>query len=244
MKFSEIPKFVINLKRRPDRLKSIQEELDYMGWEYEIFDAVDVGSYMGCTKSHLEIFKIAEERGYKKIMIIEDDTLFMPFAHDLIEKIESEIGEFDYINFGPTLNRKLNIAEGLNYLLDLKDMPPKEREDQRGIYTTNCCVYDSSIFDMIRKIDEVQFHDGSFYYAIDDYIYQFVMPNCISYCPILPITTQGNDYSDVSGGMYNNFYTQTYNWNLCSPVKLPHEFGNSALNKEKKLNKVKDIINL
>jgi hypothetical protein len=244
MKFSEIPKFVINLKRRPDRLESIKKEMDYMGWDYEIFEGVDIGSYMGCTLSHFEIFKIAEERGYKKVMIIEDDTQFMPFAHDLIEKIESEIGEFDYINFGPTLNRKLNIAEGFKYLLDLRNMPPKEREEQRGIYTTNCCIYDSSIFDMIRKIDDVKFHDGSFYYAIDDYIYQFVMPNSVSYCPILPITTQGNDYSDVSGGMYNNFYTQTYNWNHNSPLRLPGEFSDMGKNLQKKENKIKDKINI
>jgi hypothetical protein len=244
MKFSDIPKFVINLKRRPDRLESIKKEMDYMGWDYEIFEGVDIGSYMGCTLSHFEIFKIAEERGYQKVMIIEDDTQFMPFSHDLISKIESELSDFQYFNFGPTLNRKVNVSETYHYLLDLKNLPPKQNEEQRGIYTTNCCIYDVSIFDLIKKINEVQFHDGSFYYAIDDYIYQFVMPNCDSYCPIIPITTQGNDYSDVSGGMYNNFYTQTYNWNLYSPIKLSHEYLNSNTNSEKKINKIKDIITL
>jgi hypothetical protein len=30
--------------------------------------------------------------------------------------------------------------------------------------------------------------------------------------------------------MYNNFYTQTYNWNLYSPVKIHHKFMNQEIN--------------
>jgi hypothetical protein len=49
---------------------------------------------------------------------------------------------------------------------------------------------------------------------------------------VLPIAPQRNSYSDVSHGMYNNFYTQIYNWNLYSPKKLPNEFKSEQINEK------------
>ena len=75
------------------------------------------------------------------------------------------------------------------------------------------------------------------YYAIDDYIYQFILPIKQSYSPILPIAPQKNSYSDVSHGMYNNFYTQTYNWNQYSPIKISGQYLNESENKKIKIQK-------
>ena len=79
---------------------------------------------------------------------------------------------------------------------------------------------------------------GDYYFPIDGYLANFIYPKFQSYCPILPIAPQRNSYSDVSHGMYNNFYAQTYNWNLYSPKKLPNEFkseeGNKKIKEEKK----------
>ena len=55
MKFADIPKFVINLDRRPDRLESITKEMEYIGWDFERFAAIDTNSYMGITKSTFEL---------------------------------------------------------------------------------------------------------------------------------------------------------------------------------------------
>ena len=46
--FNNIPKFLVNLDRRPDRLSSVTEEFEYMGWTFERFNAIDTGSYEGC----------------------------------------------------------------------------------------------------------------------------------------------------------------------------------------------------
>jgi hypothetical protein len=40
MKFQDIPKFVVNLETRPDNLELIKKEMDYMGWEFEKFNAI------------------------------------------------------------------------------------------------------------------------------------------------------------------------------------------------------------
>lgn len=235
MNITNIPKFVVNLERRPDRLEHIKKEMEYMGWDFELFKAVDLNNHGGCTLSHVEILKIAKERNYDSVLVIEDDCTFLPYSKDLIKQIEENTGEFEFgvINFAPTLNRPVNKSEDNPYFLDITNLPPK-KEYERGIFATNMILYHKSIYD---KVIEMEKKEILGYYAIDDYIYQFVLPLKQSYAPILPVAPQMSSWSDVSQGEYNNFYTQTYNWNLYSPCKIPSEFLNNSLVQELKNNK-------
>ena len=246
MKLKDIPKFVVNLKRRPDRLERFKKQMEYLGWEYEVFEAIDTNSYMGITKSQLAIIEIAKERGYDKVMIMEDDCEIMPYAENFIEKLDSEIEHVDYaiLNLSPTLNRHINRAPGFNYLLDMTNLPEKQNPVHRDIYAANMIVYDKSIYDEMFKISEVAFQSGDYYYALDDFTFQFIVQKFHSYCPTVPIATQGNDWSDISQGNYNNFYLQTYNWNLFSPVKIPGHFCNAEMNKQKRNEIIKETINV
>ena len=239
MKFNEIPKFVVNLETRPDNLELIKKEMDYIGWEFEKFNAVNRNSYMGCTLSHLEIIKIAKERGYDRVMVIEDDCVFMPYAKSLLDDIEKQIEgiEFGVFNITPTLNRKLNSSDKYDLLLDITNLPPKE-EHHSETFATNILIYDKSVYDEMFNIASTAFTEsGDYYFPIDGYLVNFIYPKFQSYCAALPIAPQRNSYSDVSHGMYNNFYTQIYNWNLYSPKKLPNEFkseeGNEKIKQEK-----------
>ena len=234
MNITRIPKFVVNLERRPDRLEYIQKEMDYMGWEYELFKAVDLNSHRGCTLSHTEIIKIAKERGYDSVMVIEDDCSFLPYSKNLINKIDTESGDFKFgiINLAPTLNRKVNRSEENQLFLDITNLPPK-LEHERGVFATNMIIYHSSVYDDVLELEKPE---KLGYYAIDDYIYQFILPIKQSYSPILPIAPQMSSWSDVSQGQYNNFYTQTYNWNLYSPYKIPNEFLDYKYNQITKQN--------
>ena len=66
--------FFINLDRRVDRLAEISEELSLMGIEGERFSAVDRSpGILGCGLSHLSVLKLARERGYRNVLIFEDD---------------------------------------------------------------------------------------------------------------------------------------------------------------------------
>jgi hypothetical protein len=236
MIFSDAPKFVVNLERRKDRFESIKKEMEYIGWDYEYFPAIDLNNHVGCTKSHLEIIKLAKARGYKKVLVIEDDCTIMPYAKSLVQQIETESSgiEFAVINLAPTINRPINLSTNSKWFLDATNLPPKE-EHHRGIFATNMIMYHESIYDKVLEIEEPS---KIGYYAIDDFIYQNVTSVYQSYVPILPIGPQISDWSDVSGGVYNNFYTQTYNWNQYSPVKIPREYLNLQENKNIKLQKV------
>jgi len=233
VKFAEIPKFVINLKKRPERLESTIREMKYMDWDFEVFEAIDLDSHVGCTHSHLAIFDIAEERGYEKVMIMEDDNFFMPYAHDLVEKIESVDFDFDYMNLSPTLNRKITKSDNHPFLYDLTKISDEPIE--RGIFAANCVIYDRKVFDKIRGITGTTMANGRYYYAFDTYVWRFVIPEFKSFTPILPISAQQSFYSDISGGNYNNFHTQTYQWQTKAEVKIPGEFMNI-----KKCREIKD----
>lgn len=235
MNIKNTPKFVINLERRPDRLEHIKKEMDYMDWDYELFKAVDLNHHGGCTLSHVEVIKIAKERGYKSVMVIEDDCTFLPYSKDLINKIDSETQDFDFgiINLAPTLNRPVNRSEDQLLFLDITNLPPK-KDYERGIFATNMMIYHESIYDKVLEMEKPEILG---YYAIDDYIYQFILPIKQSYCPLLPVAPQISSWSDVSQGEYNNFYTQTYNWNLYSPCKIPSEYLHGTLTQELKNNK-------
>lgn len=238
MKFNNIPKFLVNLERRPDRLEKVKKEMEYIGWDYEVFKAIDTNSYMGITRSILEIIKIAKERKYPRVMVIEDDIGFMPYAKDLLTKLEEKCEglEFGVFNLAPTLNRHINMSSDNDMLLDMTNLPEKP-EHLRDIYACNMIIFDESIYDKLFEIKETAFPSGDYFYAIDDFIFQFIISKYQSYCPILPVAPQGNDLSNISDGVYNNFYLQTYNWNVFSPVKIPGEFMDQYRNQEMKNNK-------
>jgi GR25 family glycosyltransferase involved in LPS biosynthesis len=239
MDINRIPKFVINLEKRKDRLETIQKEMDYIGWDYELFNAIDLNNYIGCSLSHISILKMAKERDYESVMVIEDDSTFLPYTKDLINKINSECGEFNFgiINLSPTLNRPVNRSVDYPLFLDITNLPPKE-DHHRGIFATNTIIYHKSVYDLVIELETPE---KLRQYAIDDYIYQFILPIHQSFSPILPISPQINDWSDVSHGVYNNFYVQTYNWNLYSPCKIPHTYLNIETVRELKVDKQHNV---
>ena len=72
--------FYINLAHRTDRKSEIEHELENMGLSHkaERFDAILMkpGPF-GCGYSHIGALKLAKERGYKNILILEDDFMFI-----------------------------------------------------------------------------------------------------------------------------------------------------------------------
>ena len=68
----------INLKRREDKKIYIENELNTYELPYERFDAIEyiTQGNVGCSLSHLAVLKLAKEREYKNILILEDDFKF------------------------------------------------------------------------------------------------------------------------------------------------------------------------
>jgi glycosyl transferase family 25 len=70
--------FYINLDRRQDRRNEIEAELAAMNIIAERFSAIPHNSgIVGCTQSHLAVLKLAKSRGYRNVLIFEDDFTFI-----------------------------------------------------------------------------------------------------------------------------------------------------------------------
>lgn len=85
--------FLINLDKREDRLNEFIQE--YIKYELDVkkierFPAIyrPDNPCVGCTLSHAEVLKIAKERGYKNILIFEDDFIFTVEKEEFYKKLK------------------------------------------------------------------------------------------------------------------------------------------------------------
>jgi glycosyl transferase family 25 len=88
--------FYINLNRRIDRKEHIEKELNNFNLKYERFEAIETPGcgIIGCGLSHLQVLKIAKERNYKNVLILEDDFQFIVTK----EEFEKELHDFFELN--------------------------------------------------------------------------------------------------------------------------------------------------
>jgi glycosyl transferase family 25 len=65
----------INLDKRPDRRAEMEQQLAVYGLSAERFVASETPGFgiLGCGRSHCAVLKLAKERGYKNVLILEDD---------------------------------------------------------------------------------------------------------------------------------------------------------------------------
>ena len=89
----------INLDHRTDRRTEIESELEIMGLASisERFPAIrheTIGG-VGCGRSHIEVMKLAKERGYSQILVLEDD--FMLTVDQ--ETLEENLAQITDLNF-------------------------------------------------------------------------------------------------------------------------------------------------
>lgn len=90
----------INLNKRTDRREHIENELTNYNLLFERFEAIETtgitqkyyGNFntgiIGCGKSHLNVLKIAKDRGYENILIFEDDFEFLISKEEFEKQLE------------------------------------------------------------------------------------------------------------------------------------------------------------
>ena len=127
--FDGVKKYVINLKKRPNRLEHMVKEMNYMGFNFEII-------------------KIAKEQNLDKVFVMEDDIFFMPYAKSLLIDLEKtlEIVDYGVLNLNMSIHRPLNVSDKSNLLLDLTSLPPKDENKHRGIFGTGFMVYTKNMY--------------------------------------------------------------------------------------------------
>jgi GR25 family glycosyltransferase involved in LPS biosynthesis len=114
--------FVINLEERSDRLERVSDVLHFLDIPFERYSAIHKDSvtgifnkfitqnpdstitrpgYIACLLSHLSVYKIALDRGYKKILVLEDDIFVHKNVKALIQTFFADVpNDWDMIHFG------------------------------------------------------------------------------------------------------------------------------------------------
>lgn len=89
----------INLDKRTDRKEEIETELNNFNLSYERYPAI-YNSYgaIGCSQSHLNVLKLARDRGYKNILILEDDFTFLVSKEEFEFNLKSFFEKFQDYN--------------------------------------------------------------------------------------------------------------------------------------------------
>ena len=115
--------FYINLDRRPDRRAEIEGELERMGISGERFPAIDIyPGIVGCGSSHLETLKLAKERGYPNVLILEDDLTFLVSKEELRDILDSAMeetgGDYDVIMLAYNIAKSSKFSPNLLAIQD------------------------------------------------------------------------------------------------------------------------------
>ena len=94
----------INLDKRPEKNEHMKKFTSIFPTEKIVrFAAIEwnPGS-VGCTKSHIEVMKLAIDNKWKNVLILEDDVVWNRFetGYALLEKLAGQ--EYDVIHLGPS----------------------------------------------------------------------------------------------------------------------------------------------
>ena len=178
----------INLDKRKDRKEHIENELNNFGLDFERYEAIEMKS--GCSISHLNVLKLARERNYKNILILEDDFTF------LVSKEEFEIQLTLFFNANIDYNvcmlsYNLNESEKTNYDFIVKALDVQTASG----YIVNSNYYDKLI-DLYEWANPKLSETGEHWIYSNDQVWKRYQRDDKFYCFTLRIGKQMDGYSD------------------------------------------------
>lgn len=170
--------YVINLKRRSDRLEHMIDEFDKLNMSFTRFDAVDgrklkikendlKKAQIACLRSHIGVIKDALSKGYNKISVFEDDVIFCDDFEERFKYFANNVPEdWEILFLGSNLNQSIYPTQVKNNIFKI-------------INTYGCFAMilnnKNGLFQKIIEItkDEIK--------PIDNYFYDEILPTINSY---------------------------------------------------------------
>lgn len=174
--------FIINLDERTDRKSVMDYQMRKRGIEYEIFPATknDNGA-KGLNLTMIELFKVCLERGYERVLILEDDCQFLiPGIVPFIDSSLKQLPE-DYYCFHLGLN--------------LLSQPERISENVLRIdqaFSSHAILYSregiANILPIVEKNTDVPY---------DITLRTLIQPSKKCYCSFPMVATQRDGFSDI-----------------------------------------------
>ena len=198
--------FVINLERRKDRLKHVNNQLQKYNIKYTRFNAFDgkrlhqykneIDLYInkssnimknngqiGCSLSHLKLWEKVVEKKMKHALIFEDDVIILDNFNERLKNIIKELpDDYNFVLLGGNIMRG-SIIDGKQYILQGVNYP--EFNWCLHSYLINYKFAEKLLIDIKRnKLNK----------TIDSHLSYDVYPHNKYYISSLPITKQDKKF--------------------------------------------------
>jgi glycosyl transferase family 25 len=184
--------YYINLEHRKDRNDHIKAELDKMRLKYKRFNAIkhECGA-VGCSRSHLEVLKLAKKQNLKNVLILEDDFEFLvnkqTFWNEIRTFYKKEL-DYDVLMLSYNIRKSTPFNNQLLKLLEVQ--------------TTSGYIVNQKFYDVLIKVleDSIPLLESTRnepIYAIDQ-IWKTVQPQNKWYAFKKRIGRQMKSYSDIT----------------------------------------------
>lgn len=143
---------------------------------------------LGCLMSHYEIIKLSKERGYKNVLILEDDTQFVVSdGETFMQKLES---------YSEQLNKIENIY-GLLYLVG-NHRPQMVKQVSQNLLMTNHTLTTGSYIISEKAMDLVLDNIKGYNREIDVFYIEQIQQKLPCFCIHPHLTGQVSSYSDIA----------------------------------------------
>jgi GR25 family glycosyltransferase involved in LPS biosynthesis len=202
--------YCINLDRRTDRWEECQKIFTKLGLEVERFSAIDgkqltlphgsvYNAEIAGAMSHTNVLKYAKEKGYKNILILEDDVEFHPDTNKLFDEFSKQLPkDWEMVFFGGNhVGGAIPVSENIQRLFGSYAIHAYGiRED----------VYDIIIKFMSDKIDMVFNNQNTKYtpsVAADYFMAQLHKTLNVYGFKTPHLAWQRTDFSDIQGAIMN-----------------------------------------
>jgi GR25 family glycosyltransferase involved in LPS biosynthesis len=209
--------YILNLKRRDDKMTKIADKMSQFNIIFERFDAIDginidfkkiknnwhssnkEENYkyeIACLLSHKMIIQDAKKNNYKKILILEDDVLL---HKNILQKVESigYLNDWKIVYLGCSQHNWNIVKYDDNFYFS---------EESLGTfaYALDCSIYDE-IIEILENTDT----------TVDNtllLIQKKFYKNCYTFLPNLIIADVSD--SDIRKPRNQNEHSIKMNWNL------------------------------
>ena len=180
----------INLDHRTDRRTEIEHELERMDLSGERFAAIHTKpGCIGCAKSHLAVLKMAKERGWDHVLILEDDFQF------IIDKevVNTQLKAFFDLKIPYDV---LMVSYAINKSLPYNDIVCRAVDVQTASgYLVHSRFYDSLIQNLSEAIT-LLISTGKHWYYANDQSWKKLQPHSLWFCMNIRFGKQRPSYSD------------------------------------------------
>ena len=186
--------FVVNLARRQDRLADFDKEMARIGLPYERFEAVDnVKNGIGCSLSHLAVLKLAKSRGYKNVLVFEDDFTLLVSPEEFWHAMR-------------VMNEPYDVLLPAHFLQDFEPFSDTlvkvKKSTSTGAFIVNESMYDKLIAVWEEAVANLIATGRHWEYACDQ-AWCKLQPEAAWYAFVPKLGKQRPSWSDHSQAYYN-----------------------------------------